>query len=75
MAYFVYKLDQDRNLEFLDSFEEYGEAKNVCREQRSALKHGEPVTVRMVFAKSKKEAETLLMTPRKPSTPVEEWEE
>jgi len=74
MPYFVYKLKDDRSLEYLDSFEDYGKAKDLCREERKSQKRGDPVTVRMVFAKNQKEAETLLKTPRKPSTPIEEWE-
>ena len=39
-----------------------------------ALTPEDTYSVRLVFAKNKKEAENLLRTPRKPSTPVEEWE-
>jgi len=74
MPYFVYKIEQDRSVEYLDTFEDFGSAKNLCRERREALKPEDTYTVRLVFAKNKKEAEALLRTPRKPSTPVEEWE-
>jgi len=75
MPYFVYKVAQDRSVEYVDVFEDFGTAKKLCREQREALTPADTSTVRMVFAKNKKEAENLLRTPRKPSTPVEEWEE
>lgn len=74
MPYFVYKIEQDRSVEYLDSFDKFAPAKTFCREKREALKPEDTGTVRLVFAKDKKEAETLLRTPRKPSTPVEEWE-
>jgi hypothetical protein len=74
MPYFVYKVEQDRSVEHLDTFDDFATAKKLCREQREALTPGDTSTVRMVFAKNTKEAENLLRTPRKPSTPVEEWE-
>jgi hypothetical protein len=74
MPYFVYKVEQDRSVEYLDVFDDFGTAKKTCRERREALTPEDTCTVRMVFAKNKKEAENLLRTPRKPSTPVEEWE-
>lgn len=74
MPYFVYKVDDDRSLEHIETFESFSDAKKLCRDQRTALKSVEPVSVRIVFAKNQKEAESLLRTPRKPSTPLEEWE-
>ena len=74
MPYFVYKIAQDRSVEYVDTFDDFGSAKTFCREQREAQGPEDTFTVRMVHAKNKKEAENLLRTPRKPSTPVEEWE-
>lgn len=74
MPYFVYKVDDKRSLEYIETFESFSDAKKLCRDQRAALKPNEPVTVRIVFAKHQKEAESLLKTPHKPSTPLEEWE-
>jgi len=75
MPYFVYKIEQDRSVEYLDDFEDFKAAKNLCRVKREAITGEDTYSVRLVFAKNKKEAEALLRTPRKPSTPVEEWEQ
>jgi len=74
MPYFLYKVDENRSLEHIETFENFVDAKKLCRDQRASLKPGVPVSVRIVFAKNQKEAESLLKTPRKPSTPLEEWE-
>lgn len=75
MPYFVFKLSADnKQAEHLETFEEFGKAKQLCRELREQSKPGESSDVRMVFAKTKKEAKSLITTPRKPSTPLEEWE-
>ena len=74
MPYFVYKIEQDRSVEYIDAFEDFKSAKQLCREKRDAIKPDDSHSVRLVFAKDKKEAENLLRTRRKPSTPVEEWE-
>jgi hypothetical protein len=74
MPYFVYKVNQDRSVEYLENFDDFKSAKTLCRDKREALTPEDTYTVRLVFAKNKKEAENLLRTPRKPSTPVEEWE-
>jgi hypothetical protein len=74
MPYFVFTVKEDRTAELLAEFEVFAEAKSLCRERRQAIEPGVPVTVRMVFAKNKKEARGLLLSDRKPSTPIEEWE-
>lgn len=76
MPYFVFKLtENNRKAEHIETLEEFAKAKQLVREERGKLQAGEAAEVRMVFAKSQKEAAELLTTPRKPSTPVEEWEE
>lgn len=74
MPYFVYAINEDRSAEYLSEFESFAEAKKMARERREQLSPGSKATVRMVHAKNQKEARDLLLTPRKPSTPVEEWE-
>lgn len=74
MPYFVFAINEDRSAEFLADFESFAKAKQLVREKREQLSTGSSVTVRMVHAKDQKEARNLLLTPRKPSTPIEEWE-
>lgn len=74
MPYFVFKVDAKQEAELLDTFDDYKQAKALCREHRAGQKPGDSVSVRMVFAKDRKEARTLLTTKRGPSSPVEEWE-
>ena len=74
MPYFVFEIDPDRKLTFVDSFEDYRSAKSLCRDRRKAGEVTQGNDLRMIFAKNEKEAKTLLKEKRKPSTPVEEWE-
>lgn len=74
MPYFVFAINQDRSADFLSEFASFAEAKQMVREKRQQLSDDASQTVRMVHAKNQKEARNLLLTPRKPSTPIEEWE-
>jgi hypothetical protein len=74
MPYFVFEIDSDRKLNFVESFEDYRSAKTLCRDRRKAGDVPKGTDLRMVFAKNQKEAQGLLKEKRKPSTPVEEWE-
>jgi hypothetical protein len=73
MPYFVYKIFPEDQLELVDTYEVFKEAKNVCREMRKSMAGDEGYQVRMIFAKDTREARRLLTTKRKAS-PVEEWE-
>jgi len=74
MPYFIFAINEDRSADFISEFESFADAKNMAREKREQLPAGSKLVVRMVHAKTQKEARNLLLTPRKPSTPVEEWE-
>ena len=74
MPYFVYEISPDRKLAYVEVFDEYKSAKNLCRDKRKAGELTKGHELRMVFAKNQKEAEGLLKEKRKPSTPIEEWE-
>lgn len=67
MPYFVYRIleqDDKKELEHIDTFTKYQEAKQVVRSKRSEKAADDPADYRMIFAKSEIEAETLLKTPR-----------
>ncbi len=75
MPYFVYEISDDRKqLSYINAFEKFAPAKKLCREKREQGDVTPGSTVRMVFAKDKKQAEGLLKERRKPSSPLEEWE-
>jgi hypothetical protein len=74
MPYFVFRINEDKKLEHLGTHDKFAAAKQQCRDERQNLQPDGPISVRMVHAKNPKQAEALLTTPRKPSTPVEEWE-
>jgi hypothetical protein len=58
----------------LDVFDKFIPAKELCRELRKAQAIEDSDTIRMVYAKDKKEAKMLLGEKHKPSSPLEEWE-
>lgn len=66
MPYFVYKIFDNKKLEFVESFGKYREAKDLSRSMRADMTADENHTVKMVFAKHQDEAERLLMQKRKP---------
>lgn len=75
MPYFVYRVSMDRqNLSHIDTHEKFKAAKDRCRELRKAQKPGDTEAVRLIFAKDQREAEALLSTKHKASSPTEEWE-
>ena len=77
MPYFVYKItdgatDLIKNLEKLNEFEVYKEAKLSCREARKEITDG-GVQIKVIFADSPLHAEELLMVKR--DAPIlQEWE-
>lgn len=70
MPYFVYYVEQQvdspiKQLEHLDTFDDFKTARNLAREQRAALKaQGSSRDCRLIFAKNQTEAEKLLKAPR-----------
>ena len=77
MPYFVYKISQGatalvKNLEKLDEFEGYKDAKNRARELRPELVNDKTL-VKVVFAENALHAEEMLMEKR--DQPImQEWE-
>lgn len=75
MPYFVYQISDGRKqLTQLGVFDKFQEAKSMCRNVRQSHNTDEETTIRMVFAKDKKAAVTLLRIENKSSGPLEEWE-
>ena len=64
MPYFVYRIPEERKLEYIDTFEKYREAREITRSQRAELGKGSTVLVKMIYAKNQTEAEKLLLAPR-----------
>ena len=70
MPYFVYYVtvnpaNNTKSLEYIDTKENYKEARNLAREKRSELGSETPnKECRMIFGKNEVEAEKLLSAPR-----------
>ncbi|HEB58868.1 MAG TPA: hypothetical protein ENJ01_06595 [Gammaproteobacteria bacterium] len=78
MPYYVYRItpvtgSMVRNLEKLNQFDSFREAKTFAREQRSQLEEGSTVTIKVMFAGSELEAEERLLEKREKPI-VMEWE-
>lgn len=77
MPYYVYKITQPtpvlKNLELLDSFVAYKEARALARENRAQLPIDSGITIKLMFAASELEAEEELQKKRE-ETVVMEWE-
>ena len=74
MPYFVYQIDADKGLTYVDEFGDFNSAKDLCRSKREEGTIPENGNIRLIFANNKKEAKSLLKAKRGPSTPIEEWE-
>ncbi len=64
MPYFVYRINSPKHLEYVDTKDEYRAAKELVHNLRSEQKDADPGTVRMIFAKTRGEAEKLFSAPR-----------
>jgi hypothetical protein len=69
MPYFLYRISQKKNLQCLDKFGKYKEARDRARELRTAQAQDDRDSIRVIFANNENEAEILLLTPRE--APVE----
>ena len=75
MPYFVYRQSVDRKkLTQIEVFDKFKPAMLKCRELRQSQAPENNDSIRMVFAKDQKMAESLLSSKHKPSGPLEEWE-
>ena len=64
MPYFVYKIFPGNQLEYLDTFAKYRDAKQLVFTRRKAEPEASEVVIRMMHAKNQAEAERLLTAPR-----------
>ncbi|MEO5342669.1 MAG: hypothetical protein H7842_04915 [Gammaproteobacteria bacterium SHHR-1] len=64
MPYFVYQITEPRQLELLQQFDSYKQARELARGKRAELGVNSAIQVRMIFARNNAEAEKLLSTPR-----------
>ena len=64
MPYFVYRVNSPKHLEYIDTKDGYRPVKELVRSLRSGQQERDPGAVRMIFAKTRGEAEKLLSTPR-----------
>lgn len=64
MPYYVYRIREPKNLEYIDVKADYREARNYVRGLRSQQAASDSSLVRMVFAKTTAEAEKLLSVPK-----------
>jgi len=78
MPYFIYKITSGsagaiKDLECLDNFETFKQAKNYVREKRLDYENDDRVMLKMVFSENEFEAEQRLSAPR--DAPIlREWE-
>jgi hypothetical protein len=63
MPYFIYKITPPLTLTYVDTKEKFAEARTLVRTLRQG-DGGDGTEHRMIFAKSRAEAEKLLSTPR-----------
>ena len=64
MPYFVYRIEPENRLEYIDNYENYREAKVRVNELRKQESVDSEVVVRMIHAANKPNAEKLLLAPR-----------
>ena len=64
MRYFLYSISPQKQLELLQSFDTYPEAKRAAVAARIAQAATEDHTIKIIFAQDPAEAEQLLLTKR-----------
>jgi len=78
MPYYVYKMNEGvssmiRNLEYLDEFETFKEAKNLARTKRSEQDPQDKAIFKVIFAANQLAAEEML-TEKREEPILREWE-
>ena len=77
MPYFVFKVEgsdpASRDIDFLQVFENYRDARTHAREERAKQPDAGPEAVRVIFAESQELAEGLLRQ-RREAPILQEWE-
>jgi hypothetical protein len=64
MPYFVYKIEPENKLEYIESYEKYREAKLKLNELRKTEGVDSEIICRMIHAANRANAEKLLLAPR-----------
>ena len=64
MPYYIFRIREPLQLEYLDVKSKYQEAKSLIRKFREEQTADNPLNIRMMFAKTRGEAEKLLSAPR-----------
>jgi hypothetical protein len=64
MPYFIYQITPALQLTYIDTKQDYKDARSLVRELRKGQSAGADIQFRLVFAKDRSEAEKLLSTPR-----------
>jgi hypothetical protein len=64
MPYFVYRIEPENKLEYIESYEKYREAKLKVNELRKQENTDSEVVCRMIHAANRSNAEKLLLAPR-----------
>ena len=72
MPYFVYNIHPGKQLELLEQFSTYKEARDNVRARRKELSEDDEHTVRLVHARHEEEAQRLLTAKREPRPAGEE---
>lgn len=78
MPYYVYKMNEGvssmvKNLECLDEFEAFRDAKNFARSKRSEQPKDDPAIIKVIFAANQLAAEEML-TEKREEPILREWE-
>ena len=80
MPYYIYKITSGstgaiKNLECIDKYDEYKQAKKFIREKRAELDGDSRTTLKMIFAEDEFEAEQRLTASASRDAPImREWE-
>lgn len=78
MPYYVYKINQGistlvKNVEYIDEFEAFKDAKNFARSKRQELEGDDPTNYKVIFAANQLAAEEML-TEHREAPILREWE-
>lgn len=78
MPYYVYKMNEGvsavvKNLECLDEFESFKDAKNLARSKRQEQDKDDPTIYKVIFAANQLAAEEML-TEKREEPILREWE-
>ncbi|MCG8425775.1 MAG: hypothetical protein MI754_00280 [Chromatiales bacterium] len=64
MPYFIYQIDDNKQLTYLDQNSNYRQARDQARELRANQSPDDKTAIKLIFAQNQNEAERLLTTTR-----------